>query len=358
MKKILVTGSLGYIGSVLTPYLSTNNFECVGYDTGFFRDCIFYDSDQQETIIKDMRHFSRSDLNDVDVVVHLAGISNDPFGNLDPKSIYDPTREYSLKLAKFCKEMGKKFIFASSCSVYGKGNEGLLTEESETYPQTAYSLNKLQIEDDLRNICDESFTPIILRFATVFGLSPRMRFDIVINMLAGMAFTSKKIVLNSDGTAWRPNVHIKDVCKAIKYAIEYEPPLGKPLVLNVGDTSNNKRVIDIANIITKVVPESEIEFLNEDKERSSSEDYELVRDRKIQDGVDTRTYKISFEKIENVFKGFKCDWSIEDGIKDMVETFGDLKLTEDQFKNINFYRLQKCEHLFKNGLISDDMFWI
>lgn len=357
MKKILVTGSLGYIGSVLVPYLKEEGFDCLGYDAGFFKDCILYPSKDPKTILKDMRNFSRNDLRDIEMVVHLAGISNDPFGNLSPEKVYDPTREYSFRLAKMCKEMGAKFIFASSCSVYGRGSEQLLTEESETYPQTPYSLNKLQIENDLTEISDKDFSPIILRFATVLGPSPRMRFDLFINMFVGMSLTMNKIILNSDGKPWRPNVYILDVLKAIKYAVEYEPSTGDPIVLNVGDSSSNFRVIDIARMVTDMIPGSEIEFLFKDKEALSSEANELVRDRKIQDGVDKRTYKVSFERIKNTFKDFKCDWTVKKGIVEIIKTFRDLNLTEEQFKNINFYRLQKFEYLFKNKYISEDMFW-
>jgi nucleoside-diphosphate-sugar epimerase len=357
MKKILVTGSLGYIGSVLTPFLKEEGFDCLGYDTGFFRNCLIYRLKDPKTIIKDIRDFSEKDLEGIDAVIHLAGISNDPFKNFDPKKVYDPTRAYSLKLAKLCKKRGIKFIFASSCSVYGKGRESILDENSETFPQTPYSLNKLQIEGDLKEISDENFSPIILRFATVFGLSPRMRFDLFLNMFVGMALTTKKIVLNSDGKAWRPNVHIKDVCKAIRYCLDLDPREGKPLILNVGDTSENYEIIKVAEMVQKEIPNSEILFLNNNK-KIFSEREQLIKDRKIQDGVDTRTYRVSFELIKKTFKGFKCDWSVQKGIKQMINELGKLKLTEKQFKNINFYRLQKFEYLLRNNYLTEDLFWI
>ena len=172
-----------------------------------------------------------------------------------------------------------------------------------------------------------------------------------------MAYTSKKIILNSDGSAWRPNVHILDVCKAIQYAVEFESSSSKPIILNVGDDTNNIRVIDIAEIITKSVPGSNIELLEKDKLLMPSENYELIRDRKVQGGVDSRTYKVSFEKIKKTFAGYECEWTINEGVSDMINKFEAISINNDQFKSIDFYRLQKYEYMFKNGLITNEMYW-
>ena len=313
-----MTGSLGYLGSVMTGYLEQNGFDCVGYDTGFFRDCLFYDPPATKTLFRDARDMEDADLKGIDAVVHLAGISNDPFGNLDAAKVYDPTRAYARKIAEFCKRAGVKFIFASSCSVYGIGGAGLVDESSPPVPQTPYSLNKLQMEQDLQALCDKNFSPIALRFATAFGLSPRIRFDLVTNMLTGMAFTTGKIILNSDGTPWRPNVHVLDICKSIKFAIDSDYNEGTLLVLNVGDEENNLQVIDIARSVQAQLPGCELKFLAQNPELDKEG---LVRDRKVKQGVDTRTYRVSFEKIREVFPGFKCDWSVASGVKDMVVGF-------------------------------------
>lgn len=351
----MITGSLGYLGSVLAGYLEQNGFDCVGYDTGFFRNCLFYDPPATRTLIRDARDLGEADLKGIDALVHLAGISNDPFGNLDAAKVYDPTRAYAGKIAELCKRAGVKFIFASSCSVYGVGQGELLDESSPTSPQTPYSLNKLQIEQDLAALSDRNFSPIALRFATAFGLSPRIRFDLVTNMLTGMAFTTGKIILNSDGTPWRPNVHVLDICKAIRFAIASGYSEGKLLVLNVGDEQNNLQVIDIARAVQAQLPGCELKFLAQNPELDKED---LVRDRKVKQGVDTRTYKVSFEKIRKVFPGFKCEWPMALGIKDMVEGFRARKLTIEQFKSRNFYRLQKIEHLYQNRFLSDDLRWI
>lgn len=355
VKKILVTGSLSYIGSVLTSYLEEKGFKCVGYDTGFFRNSIFYTPSKTETIFHDVRDITEKDLKNVDAVVHLAGISNDPLDKLDNARIYNPTRKYSLEIARLCKKKGIKFIFASSCSVYGVGGDDFLVEDSPVHPQTKYSLNKLQIENDLRSISDRDFSPIALRFATVFGPSPFMRFDLVVNMFSGMAFTEKVIVMNSDGMPWRPNVHIFDVCEAIRCAIELDYRGAELLVLNVGDNNNNFQVIQIAKIAAEAVGGCEVKFLNENLELDEEG---LIKDRKIKAGVDMRTYKVSFAKIKKVFPGFECAWTIERGVKDMVVMFERFHMDREMFKRKSFYRLQQLEYLYGAGYLSDDLRWL
>jgi nucleoside-diphosphate-sugar epimerase len=353
MKKVLVTGSLGYVGSVLTEYLEKQGYGVVGYDTGFFKDCILSAPPQTETIIKDARDFEKNDLKGIDAVVHLAGVSNDPVGNVDASKIYDPTRAYAKNIAQLCKEQGIQFIFASSCSVYGRGSE-VLNEDSSTQPQTPYSLNKLQVEEDLGVLADKDFSPIALRFATAFGYSPRMRFDIVVNMFTGMATSKGVIVLNSDGTAWRPNVHILDMCKAIIYALNSTYRGGDLLVLNVGDERENRQIIDLAKTVSSLVPNSHIEFLNKNPNLDTAG---LIRDRKVKE-VDTRTYSVSFARIRETFPGFVCDWNLEKGTLDMIERFKAVGLTKDMFESKNFYRLQKIESLYNEGKISENLRWI
>lgn len=355
MKRILITGSLGYLGSVLTQSLAVNGFDCIGYDTGFFKDSLLYSPSDVHTILRDARDITEADLKNIDVVVHLAGISNDPMGKLDASLIYDPTRIYTFNIAKLCKKLGVRFIFASSCSIYGLGEDAFLTEESPVHPQTGYSLNKLQIEEDLRSISDKDFSPIALRFATVFGHSPRLRFDVVINMLTGMAMANKIIVLNSDGKAWRPNLHIQDVCMAVKCAIEFDYQGGELLVLNVGSDENNLQVIEIAKIIQRAIPGSELKFLTENPELDKEG---LIRDRKIKSGGDTRTYKVSFEKINKTLPGFKCEWSVERGVKDMASLFERLSFNMEMFKRRGFYRLQELEYLYENDYLADDLQWL
>ncbi len=352
---VLVTGSLGYIGSRLTASLMEHGFRCVGYDAGFFKGCTLFPPVECPTRLIDARDLQERDLDGVDAVVHLAGISNDPFGSLKPEAIYDPTRVYALQIARMCKQRGIRFIFASSCSVYGVGDEALVTEDAPTYPQTPYSLNKLQVEQGLRALSDARFCPIMLRFATVFGLSPRMRFDLVINMLAGMAVTTGRILLNSNGKAWRPHVHLEDVCQAIRGCLERPPRADGGVVLNVGETTHNLRILDVAELVKRCVPGCQIEFLKSREEDSALR--ELIHDRKIQDGVDTRTYQVSFERIKRVLPTFRCQPSVEARIEEMVVQLRALLLTKEQFKDIAFYRLQRLEVLFREGRLTEDVRW-
>lgn len=358
-KRILLTGCGGYLGSALIPYLCSKDYEIQGFDIGFFKKCNFFENSiiDQKITYEDVEKLTKEEISNFDCIVHLAGISNDPLNKFSSKDIYDPTRKYSLKIAKIAKELKIKFIFASSCSVYGAADTNcILDENSKTNPQTGYSLNKIQIEEDLKNIADDNFFPICLRFATIFGVSPRIRFDVVINMLTGLAFVEKKIILNSDGKAWRPNLYIEDACAAIEHAINYQKSKDddKMLVLNIGREDNNLTIIKIAEIIKNLIPSSAIAFLDNKFENSQNN---LIYDRKIKNGNDTRTYKVSFQKVKEKFSKFACKFTVEEGIEKMISDFNEKKLSSSQFKKIDFYRLQYLESLYKQNLIDKKLKW-
>ena len=303
----------------------------------------------------DARDIAIKDIEGFDAVILLAGISNDPFGHMSSQQIYDPTREYALKIADFCRQIGTKFIYPSSCSVYGAASEDdYLNENSITNPQTPYSMNKIEVEEGLSKIANKGFSPIALRFGTVYGMSPRIRFDVVINMLCGLALTTNKITLNSNGQAWRPHLHIDDACESFKCSIDWDNQSDKLVIFNVGRDEDNFKIIDIAKIIHSNIKGSELNFLKSENDDENS----LIKDRKIQDGVDTRTYKVSFKKIVKDLPGFECKWNVQDGIKSLLNELRGINLDKYTFNKREFYRLQQIEHLHKNNLINDNLKWV
>jgi len=352
--KVAISGAAGYIGSVLKPYLERRGYNCIGFDIGLFKDCLISDNYQESIIWKDVREITKKDLKGIDIFIHLAGIANDPFGKLDPKSVFDPVREYTLNIASLCKEMNIKFIFASSCSIYGKAGTTILNEESDPNPVTPYSINKLQSENDLKSISDKNFSPIALRLSTLFGSSPRLRFDMAVNMFVGMAMTQNRILLNSNGLQWRPFVHIMDVCKAFEQCIVLDYNNEDLLILNVGNNENNIQVIELVNKIRLSFNNCQISFLSNS---NSINEQEIFKDEKLQDGVDSRTYKVSFDRIKKICVNFKCEYSIDEGIKDLINFYNELPLVEEKFNSINFYRLQKLNELYKDGLIDKNLIW-
>jgi len=355
MKKVLIIGNEGYLGSVLSGYLQNRGYYCEGADIGFFKYGVLYPPQKVPMIDKEARTIEEKDINKFDVVVMLAGISNDPFGNLSYEEVYDPTRHYAIKIAKICKKLGVRYIFPSSCSVYGDGSDGSqLKEDAPTNPLTPYSLNKLQIEQDLSELADENFSPIALRFGTVFGCSPRMRFDVVINMLCGMAVSEKKVKLNSNGEAWRPHVYIDDVCESFRCSIDWEYKGKDLMILNVGRNDGNFQVINIAKLIASRVDGCKLSFLTNSSEVKTNS---LVVDRKIQDGVDKRTYQVSFDKIHKVLPGFSAKWDVEKGIKKLINDLDLIKLNKSKFKQRDFYRLQHIEFLHQTAQINDELYF-
>ena len=356
MKHVLITGSQGYLGSVLSGMLVDHGYRVTGFDTGFFRESKLGPiRDAGELIDKDVRNLTDSDLDSIDAVIHLASISNDPLLMFDEEQVYGPSRVYTKRLASMCKQRGIKFVFASSCSVYGVGGNMNLNEKSMTNPQTGYSKNKIEIEADLAELADESFSPIALRFATIFGFSPRIRFDVVVNMFVGMALTTKQIILNSDGQAWRPNLHILDACAALIGAVKLQPEKPGLVVLNIGSEKNNLKIIDMANAVASIVPGCSVQFL---AGKPDSDPEGLIKDRKVDPGAgDVRTYSVSFEAVERVMPDFKCSWDFHDGVEVLITDLEHARLTREVFKSPDFYRLQKLEQLLREEYLSTDLFW-
>lgn len=338
--KVLVTGTEGYLGSLLPSLLMQRGHEVIGVDTGYYKVGWLYHGTNVTalTLNKDIRHITAEDLQGVEAIVHMAELSNDPTGQLSPNITYDINHKGSVRLASLAKAAGiRRFVYMSSCSVYGVATEGDVTEETPVNPQTAYAECKTLVERDLQAIADDSFSPTFLRNATAFGASPRMRFDIVLNNLAGLAWTTKEIKMTSDGTPWRPLVHALDICKAIICSLEAPRDIVHNQIFNVGDTSNNYQVREIAEIVAEIFKGCQLSF--------------------GQNGSDNRSYRVSFEKINKTLPGFKCEWNAVRGAQQLFDLFTQIDMTEETFLFRGFTRLKQLEYLLRTQQIDRDFFW-
>jgi nucleoside-diphosphate-sugar epimerase len=339
--RLLVTGVDGYIGAVLGPKLVARGFDVVGIDCGFYRDGWLYNDDRPRplTLTKDVRRITANDVRGYDAVVHLAELSNDPLGELSGQVTYEINHIGSVTLARACKEAGvQRFVYTSSCSVYGAADEaGERDEQSAPNPQTAYAKCKVLVERDVGALADSHFSPVFLRNATAFGASPRMRFDIVLNNLAGFAWTAKEIKMTSDGTPWRPLVHVDDICQAIILALEAPREVVHNEIFNVGDDRQNYRIREIAAIVGQVFDGCAITF--------------------GQPSGDNRSYRTSFAKIRRHLPEFQCRWPAELGARQLHHVFSYINMTKEMFLFRGFTRLEQLKHLIATGQIDADFHW-
>jgi len=339
--RVLVTGADGYIGAVLGPRLVGRGFDIVAIDCGFYRDGWLYNDDRPRplTFTKDIRQITPKDVEGFDAVVHLAELSNDPLGELNERTTYQINHHGSVRLARACKQAGvPRFIYTSSCSVYGAAeDEGERTEQSAPNPQTAYASCKVLVERDVGALADTNFSPVFLRNATAFGASPRMRFDIVLNNLAGFAWTTKEIRMTSDGTPWRPLVHLEDICQAVILALEAPREAVHNEIFNVGDDEQNYRIREIAAIVGQVFDGCTVTF--------------------GQPGSDNRSYRTSFQKIRCHLPEFRCHWPAELGAWQLREIFERVGMTEELFFFRGFTRLKQLKHLMATQQIDADFYW-
>lgn len=328
----------------MSRYLIEKGYSVSGIDLGYFEHGVMHPISDPTKAQKNAALISKEDLKGFDAVIQLAGISNDPIDKIDPQIFYQTCIDYTLKIASMCRDLGIKFIFPSSCSVYGESTERI-DEESLVSPKTHYSRSKILIEEGLKKLSGTDFSPIALRLATVFGFSPRIRFDVVINMLAGMAIAKQKIILNSNGQAWRPHLFIDDACLAFEKCLQWDYKEPDLMILNVGRNDNNWKIIDVARCISEEVENIPVTFLSSEVDEGNG----LIIDRKINDGVDVRNYQVSFDKIENTLPNFRCEVSVKDGIIDLLEKLETYKLNEIKFSQREFYRLQQMEFLSSIG---------
>lgn len=339
--RLLVTGTDGYIGSLMAPYLAKRGHDVVGLDTGFYRGRPLYEAGLPDLTVlrKDVRHVVPADLAGVEGVVHLAELSNDPLGQLNPELTFRINHQGSVRLASLCRSAGvSRFVYASSCSVYGVGSEELKTEESAVAPQTAYAECKVRVERDVVRLAGGGFHPTFLRNATAFGASPSMRFDVVLNNLAGLAWTTRTIAMSSDGTPWRPLVHVLDICEAVACVLAAPPEAVSGEVFNVGDEGQNYRVREVAEIVAEAFPGCAVTF--------------------GPSGGDNRSYRVSFEKIRRHLPEFRCRHDAASGAQELCAIFQTIGLTRATFESRPYTRLKQLEYLIAKGQVDQDLFWI
>lgn len=338
--KVLVTGTEGYLGFLLPPLLAAQGHEVVGVDTGFYKAGWLYNSQANtpKTLIKDLRTLTLEDFQGMNAVVHMAELSNDPTGALAPHITYDINHKGSLHVAHLAKKAGvERFVYMSSCSVYGVAAGHDVDESSEVNPQTAYAICKTLVEHDVKPLADTHFSPTFMRNATAFGASPRMRFDIVLNNLAGLAWTTKEIKMTSDGTPWRPLVHALDICKAIVCVLSAPRETIHNEVFNVGSSAQNYQVRDIAEIVARTFPGCNLSFGTQ--------------------GSDNRSYRVNFDKINSVLPGFKCDWDALKGAEQLRGIFERIDMSHETFEHRGFTRLKQLEYLLRTQQIDNNFFW-
>lgn len=338
--KIFVTGTEGYLGSLLAPILMQEGHELLALDTGFYKEGWLYNGLPMtpRTLNKDIRHVSAYDLEGVAAVVHMAELSNDPTGELAPHITSEINHKGSVRLAGLAKQAGvERFVYMSSCSVYGLAGEGYVTEDSPVNPQTAYAICKTLVERDLKLMADDSFSSTLLRNATAYGASPRMRFDIVLNNLTGLAWTTREIKMISDGTPWRPLVHALDIAQAIVRVLKAPRAAIHNEVFNVGETAHNYTIKEIAEIVAEIFAGCKLSF--------------------GQQGADNRSYRVSFDKIKAKLPGFQCEWDARRGAQQLYDLFQRIEMTAELFNSRSFTRLKQLEHLIRTKQIDQDFFW-
>lgn len=340
---ILITGTDGYIGSVLVPILTKAGHHVTGLDTGYYKDGWLYSRpkfgfESPRTIVKDLRLFDAGDLEGIDAVVHMAELSNDPLSENKPEITREINHQGSLRLAEVAKKAGiERFVYTSSCAVYGVSDAEFVGETSSTNAQTEYARCKVLVERDVGALADDGFSPVFLRNATAYGASPRMRFDIVLNNLMGLAWTTREIAMISDGSPWRPLVHIQDICSAILCSLEAPSDLVAGEIFNVGSTNENYRIKEVAEIVADTVPGCKVSL--------------------GPSGGDNRSYRVNFDKIENNLPGFECAWTLRDGAEELKSVFEQIELNNDTFEFRAFTRLKQLNYLTATGQIDDQFFW-
>ncbi|MBE9138114.1 SDR family oxidoreductase [Nodosilinea sp. LEGE 07088] len=338
--RVLLTGHKGYIGTVLVPMLLAAGHEVVGIDSDIFEGSTFGNGIQDiPELRKDVRDIEATDLQGFDAVLHLAGLSNDPLGNLNPDLTYEINHRASVRLAELSKQAGiERFIFSSSCSNYGAGGEDWLTEESAFNPVTPYGESKVRVEQDVSLLADDNFSPTFLRNSTAYGVSPRLRFDLVLNNLVAWALTTGRVYIKSDGSPWRPIVHIADISRAFIAVLHAPREVVHNEAFNVGRNEDNYQIRDLANIVKETVPGCEIEYA-------------------LDGGPDKRCYRVNCSKILEVLPEFKPQWNARLGAQELYDAYQAVGLTLEDFEGPRYQRIAHIKKLLSDRRLDETLRW-
>jgi len=338
--RVLVTGDRGYIGTVLMPLVAAAGHEVVGLDTDLYEQCTFGEwKPAFPSIRKDLRDIEASDLKGFDAIIHLAGLSNDPLGNLNPDLTYDINHRASVRLARLSKDAGvPRYLFSSSCSTYGAAGEKVMDEAAEFNPVTPYGHSKVLVEQDVTKLAGPDFSPTFLRNATAYGLSPRHRFDLVLNNLVAWAFATGRVFIKSDGTPWRPIIHIEDISRAFLAILEAPRELVHNQAFNVGRSEENYQIRDLAQIVKETVPGCQIEFAADT-------------------GPDKRSYRVDFSKIAKAIPGFKPQWTARKGAQQLYDAYRKIGLRLEDFEGPRYMRIDHIRKLLANRRLDASLRW-
>jgi nucleoside-diphosphate-sugar epimerase len=338
--RILVTGHKGYIGTVMAPLLANAGHEVVGLDSDLFEECTFGEPPREfPSIRKDLRDVEHSDLEGFEAIIHLAGLSNDPLGNLNPDLTYDINFHASVRLAQLAKEVGvSRFVFSSSCSTYGAAGDKILDETAEFNPVTPYGRSKVLVEQGVAKLAGPGFSPTFLRNATAYGVSPRLRFDLVLNNLTAWALTTGRVFIKSDGSPWRPIVHIEDISRAFLAVLEVPRELVHSQAFNVGRSEENYQIRDLAEIVKETVPGCTIEFAADA-------------------GPDKRCYRVDFGHIARTLPGFQPQWDARRGARELYEAYKNASLRVEDFEGVRYKRIDHIQKLLASGRLDSHLRW-
>jgi len=339
-RRILVTGHHGYIGSVLVRLLSEAGFDVVGLDSDFFVNNRFVGKVANvPSLLRDLRDIQAADLEGFEAVLHLAALSNDPLGDLNPELTYHINHEASMQLARVAKAAGvTRFLFSSSCSMYGAAGPAILDESASFNPVTPYAESKVMVERDLTGLAAQNFSPVFLRNTTAYGVSPFMRFDIVLNNLVAWAYTTGRVLIQSDGTPWRPLIHVEDICRAFLAVLQAPREVIHNQAFNVGLTEENYQVRDLAQIVLETVPGCTVEY-------------------SPNGGSDPRSYRVNFSKIKNAIPGFQPQWNVRRGAQELYAACREAQLTLEDFEGPRFKRITHIRKLLADGRLDRQLRW-